>query len=211
MRDRQPGEPARGTTAVRRSDVVEHDPRSRQRPRHHRVRVPHVTGSQLVSTPRRGRNHRDEIEHASSNRRIVGDSDGSADRMSGIRNRTACPTPHLVPEDAPSTELSEPDRTFSHDPTLTPGDPDRCHLDRGRGTVDSHLERRVEQRLTLTTFDNGGDRLVAATAHANESTTSSRTQWNPVEVDAVGHRHHACRWAVSGRGREFLSFACGFG
>ena len=133
--------PARG-----RADRVDISSAAGDQPGDQRVRVPHVTGSELIATPDEGWHLRDEIQHPLGMCRLFGQSKRAFDRVFDIWNSTVLPAPNLVAEEPEAACPAGANGTFGNDASVrAKGVPDRCHLNHERVRRDADLEPRVVQ------------------------------------------------------------------
>src|SRR6056297_1470371 len=175
--------PPRRAPSGGRADPGRVDARAHQQPRHQRVRVPHVAGTQLVTPP----HHRGDVghqrDHPPCEIRVAAQHHRSAHCGGHIRNRPAEPAAHLVPEQPRPSERTSPDGAFGNDTALAPLRPHRRHLHSGHCALDTHHEGGVEQLAARPVGTSGGQRLVGPTAPPDESPTRPRPPGDPVEVD----------------------------
>jgi hypothetical protein len=71
---------------------------SGEKPRNHRVRVPHVTDPKLIATPLERRDAGYEIEEAAGLMQVIAHTLGAFDRVGGVGDPPVPPPAHLIAE-----------------------------------------------------------------------------------------------------------------
>ena len=181
-RNYEPGLPAGRASPCRRLNQVGVYPAARDHPRDHRVRVPHVTGRKLISTPHGSRDLPDQVEYAPRTIFVGGQSPRAVYGLGDVRNVSTEPKTDLVAEDPKSAGPATADSAFGDDAPLHPAPVvDRRLLDDERPLGDFDLERGVVEVTRRTPPHPGRQRLVDATVEADEVSTGAEGQ--PVQVD----------------------------
>ena len=143
-RDHEPGLPAGRASPWRRLNRLGVDAAARDHPGDHRVRVPHLARPELIATPNRSRDLRDQLEHAPRAIFVVAQSPRAVDGLGDVRDVAAAPKADLVAEDPKSARPATADRAFGDDaPLLAAPVVDRRLLDDERPLRDLDLERGV--------------------------------------------------------------------
>src|SRR5919106_3078983 len=104
--------PTRSAPPAPRLDRFGREAATRDQPRDHRVRVPHLACPQLVATPDRPRNLRNELQDPARDLRIVSQAPRALDRFVDVRDNSATPAAHLVAEDPEMTRPAATDCAF---------------------------------------------------------------------------------------------------
>ena len=158
-----------------------------EQPRNDRVRIPHLAGAQLVTTPDHHRHRRDHIEESPGRPLIRAQPLGTPDRIPGVRYDTVCPAAHLVAKHPKSRDPSVVDRTLhNHAARSRIAVRTRpCVLDGEAAFRQVDFERGVVEGERSSLLGSGLDGLVNASVHPNEA-DATRTKRNPKQVDADG-------------------------
>jgi len=116
-----------------------------EEPGYERIRVPHLSGAELVAAPDRDRNARGEVEHPPCGLRIVCEPAWAVDRFGDVRDHPVAPAVQLVAEEPEPAGPARPDRPLHHDParrtvvvedrSLFDHEPALRHVDLERGVV----------------------------------------------------------------------------
>ena len=170
-------------------------PGAGQQPRRQGVRVPHLTGGQLISTPGVGGKLRYQLQHPASLIGMVSHPHGATDGGSHVRDGAPAPAADLVTEQPRTSQESGADRSLRHHPSVAACRPHRRHLDGSGHVVEVDLERRVEEVAAGASGDGRGQRLVQSAAPPHRRRRPPRTQRNPVEVDSGPHGRLMPAWA----------------
>ena len=180
----QAGLPSGRPSARRRVDRVHGEAGSGKQPGDYGVRVPHLTGPELVSAPDEARHGTHEIEEAVRPPWVVGQPLRSAYCLVRVGDHPVPPPAHLVPKRAEAGHPAAPDRAFNdHAARRRMGIRDRPRvLDDEASLRHAHLERGVEEVERASPFAECLDGLVDSPVQANEPTPCS--QGDPVQVDA---------------------------
>ena len=180
------GTPPWRASPCRRLDRLDVDPAARDQPRDHRVRVPHVTGLELIATPDGRRNARRQLQHAPRTISIVGKSPRAFDSLGGVRDSAVAPSTDLVAEDPNPTCPATADRTFSNDATpIAALVTDRCLFDHEPAVRDADFERGVVEVAGRPVRKPRGHSLEDTTVKPNEVPAGAEGQ--PVQVDGGDH------------------------
>jgi hypothetical protein len=95
----EPGVPSRRTPCCRGLDRLGVHPAARDQPGDHRVRVPHVTGLEVIAAPHGRWYLRDEIEHPLCASSFVGQTPRAVNGLVDVGDSSVAPAPYLVAED----------------------------------------------------------------------------------------------------------------
>ena len=154
LRDHHSRVPSGCSTAQRRPYRSERHTTGHQDPRDDRVGVPHLAGVEVVASPDRRGNGRQQIEDASSLVNVVREVHRTSDRLPYIGNRSISPAPDLVSEQTEVPERFESNGTFGYDPSsVAVAVRDRRLLDDVASLGDSDLQRRVVEVTPLPVLD----------------------------------------------------------
>jgi hypothetical protein len=147
-----------------------------------RVRVPHLSGVELVASPDGCRHRGHEVEDPLREQRVVRHPLWALHGFADVRDHAAAPAADLVAKDAQRTSPAAPDRTLGHDASQSavPSE-DRAHLDHEAASQNAHLERRVVKIAWRPPLDSSRDRLEHPAVEAHRTTTGAERK--PVEVD----------------------------
>jgi len=180
---------------TRRLDRTRVETRSGERPGHHRVRVPHLTRAQLVSTPDEWRHGPQGAEQLGDVLGPVTDAHRARDGFREVRNDTVRPAPHLVPKRPEPAQHSCADGSFAYGTVVgTRHVPDRSHLHCVRRVTLTDEQSGVEQRPRPALLVPRAEALIDSSVPAHE--VASGTHRQPVEVDAGGgHRWMPSAWS----------------
>ena len=173
-------------------DLGDVDSATRQHPRDHRVRVPHLAEVELVTTP-----HRAWVSTAAPGqlvrpRRRHRTPEPGSPRLVEVGYPSVSPTTDLVAEQSEVSRPSRSDRTLRDDPSLhAVAIGNGCLFDHVSPGGNAYLHRRVEQVATLSPMD---ERRVASNILPLMRTTSARSEGSSTDPPPprVGRR-----WALT--------------
>jgi len=192
-RKSEAGQPSRRSAAIRRIDGGHVEPDAGQQPGHEGIRVPHVTGAQLVASPGQRRNGLEEIEKVHRLGGVAAHPSWALNSLGDVRDVAVTPATDLVAKGSEATEPMRADRPFTHCSAIHRGFvPHRRHFDDVSRVIDSDLERGVVEAARGPVLVPGGERLVEATIPANRLTTG--TQGKPIQVDGTVLRCRCSGW-----------------
>ena len=179
--EHQAGDPSRGPASARRLNVLHGVTRARKQPCNQGVRVPHLAGSELVTTPSQGRCRTQHAQHPLNPVRVVSNPHWAFDRLGDVREGASGPAPNFVAEEAESAEPPCSNRPLTNDTAVALRDvPDRPHFDRvGDATRVGHETSVIEiQRRPV--LSRRRQPLVHASVPAHD--LAARTEREPVQV-----------------------------
>src|SRR5215207_2728070 len=101
-RDFEAGPPARRAPPCRRPNRLGRYPATRDHPRDHRVRVPHLARPKLIATPHRRRDLRNNVKNPPRTIFVVAQAPGALHGFDDIRDVSVPPKTDLVAEDPKS-------------------------------------------------------------------------------------------------------------
>ncbi len=159
---------------------------SGQNPGDHRVGVPHLACTKLVTPPHRrgnGRHHGERLLHQVG---FTREMDWTTDRAGKVGNQAAVPSPDFVAEEPETTGRSPPNGSFGDDSSADASASigNGGHFDHGRRAVNDRDEGGVIQVLWGAVLHQCGQTLVRPAARAYDVATC--TQRNPVQVKRRG-------------------------
>lgn len=154
---------------------------SREQPRDHGVRVPHLAGFELIATPHEHWHLRYQLEESSSVKEVGGKPLRTVYRLTEIRNYTFSPEPKLVAKNPKPTGPVGAYGAFGNNATLKPA-PIRNwrHLD-GMATLRREdLESGVIQVLHRAIGEKGRNGLIDASVPPDK--VAAGAQRDPIDV-----------------------------
>ena len=179
--------PPRCASSCRRLDRSGVYPAPSDQPGGHRVGVPHLTGTQLITAPHGRRHLGNQIEQPLCATRVAGQSPRALDGLDDVGDLSAAPAANLIAKDPKPPGQAGPDRTFRDDASpIASGVTDRRLLDHEECLLVSNLEGGVVQSARGPALGQRRRRLEDATVQSDEMATGTERQ--PVEVDR-GSRH----------------------
>jgi hypothetical protein len=123
-----------------------------------------------------------QVEDTPSQILVIRQSPRALDCLVGVRDGSATPAPHLVPEDPKASRPAASDRTFGDDATLGAVVVGRRRLlDHIARLRYANLERRVVEVARRASLDPSCDRLEDSPVQPNRVAAGAERE--PVEVD----------------------------
>jgi hypothetical protein len=168
------------------------------------VRVPHLAGPQLVTSPHGPGHALDEVEEAANHANVAREAAGPAHRVAEIRNRSATPAANLVAEQTPAAQAATANcARADHASAGLVGVRRGRDLDRVAIAVELDDKRRVVEVTALPTLKRGFDGLEGQAVEANRM--SPCTERNPIQIhgcDGRGVHSLKSRWQAADRHPE---------
>ena len=162
-------------------------------PGDHRVGVPHLARTKLITPPHGRGNRWHQGERPRDGFGVGREMNWAVDRAGKVGNDASSPAPDLVAEEPEVSGGSAADRAFGNDSSLgrSPRVGDGGHLDHGRITIDDRYKCRVVQVMSRSVLHQGRHTLVRSATRAYDVGTC--TQRNPVQIER-------CRSVTAARG-----------
>ena len=180
--DHKSSPPAWSAPTRRSLDRLDRQAATGDQPGNHRVGVPHLTRCELVATPDGGGYVGNEVEYTPRELWIIRQSLRTLDSLIDVRDHSATPAAHLVPEDPKSPRPAACDRTFGNDATLSAvAVANRRLLDHEATLFHMHDKRRVVEIARSPPLEPRCDRLEDAPIEPHE--VAARADREPVEVN----------------------------
>jgi hypothetical protein len=156
-------------------------------PRDHRVRIPHLTSAELITTPDGRRDARNLVEHAPSALLLAGEPPRAVDGLGDVRDVAAAPEPDLVAEDPKAPRPASADGALGDDAALLAAPVvNRRLLDHERSLRNFDLKRGVVEVARWPPLQPRRKRLVEATVEPDE--VPARAEGQPVQVNGRHRR-----------------------
>jgi hypothetical protein len=183
--------PPRSATARWRLEVAGREGCAGDQPGDHGVRIPHLARTELVASPHRNRDSRDEVEQPARGSSITGQPRRSADRLGEIRNGPTPPAAELIAKQPQPAEVATPHGTGGNDTsTRLVGVRRRREFDRVAIAGQRDDEHRVIEVASRPMPTRGFDGLEDPPVEANGATP--RAEGNPKQI------HGGCSRCVHG-------------